>query len=100
MNQFNVTRHVNVFNGEACLDPDPPPSLQCPLMGLCSSHRISVTITQFQKANFIKIIKKRSVAPSSDTSSPLNVIWQPSPLSATNSSSKLKVHRRIVGWGS
>ena len=48
-------------------------------MGICSSHKVSVSVTQFQKTNMVRVMKKKSaVAPTSDGhSTPLNVVWVP-----------------------
>ena len=48
-------------------------------MGICSSHKISVSVTQFQKTSLVRVMKKKStVAPASDgNSTPLNVVWVP-----------------------
>ena len=48
-------------------------------MGICSSHKVSVSVTQFQKTNLVRVMKKKTaVAPASDgQSSPLNVVWAP-----------------------
>ncbi|KAL5260573.1 hypothetical protein ACHWQZ_G010653 [Mnemiopsis leidyi] len=59
-------------------------------MGICSSHKISVSVTQFQKTNMVKVMKKKStVVPVSDgNSTPLNVVWAPS-----NSNGSLPDHK-------